>query len=168
MVLWFILLSKFLESLAYFIISIILTTYLSDHFGCSDISAGNIYGLLGFATSLYAVCFGQIVDFFGVRCGLILGSLLVFFGRFSLAFTDNLVVFNVFLFSLVSIGTALIIPILQIAIKRVVKIEQRAAAFAGFYIAMNIGALLSGLTIDSLRAALPPGKDKAPNTFVTW
>ena len=106
---------------------------------------------------MYAVLFGQIVDFFGVRCGLILGSLLVFIGRLSLAFTDNLIVFNVFLFTLVSIGTALIIPILQIAIKRVVKIELRAAAFAGFYMAMNIGALLSGVIIDSLRVALPTG-----------
>lgn len=148
--------------------SFILTTYLSDHFGCSDVQAGNIYGLLGFASSVYAVLLGQIVDFFGVRCGLILGSLLVLLGRFSLTFTDNLIVFSVFLFTLVSIGTALIIPILQIAIKRVVKAELRSAAFAGFYMAMNIGALLSGIVIDGLRLALPPGKDKAPNAFVTW
>lgn len=133
-----------------------MTTYLSDHFGLSDIQAGNLYGFWGFAVSVYAIGLGQVVDFFGVRCALLLGSLLVMIGRGFLTFTDNLVVFNVFLFTVTSIGTALIIPILQIAIKRVVKKELRAAAFAGFYMAMNVGAMLSGFLIDALRAALPP------------
>ncbi len=67
---------------------------------------------MGFAGSVYAVLLGQIVDLFGVRCGLLLGSLVVLLGRAGLAFTDNQIVFITLLFTLVAIGTALIIPIL--------------------------------------------------------
>lgn len=57
-----ILLIKFFESFAYFIISSVFTLYLSDQFYISDLNAGIYYATFNFLTAGYAILLGQVID----------------------------------------------------------------------------------------------------------
>ncbi len=63
------------------------------------------------------------------------------------------------LFSGLSVGTSIILPALQVAIKRFTNELTRPAAFSVFYVFMNLAAMMSGWTIDVLRAGLPRLED---------
>ena len=82
---------------------------------------------------------------------LIFASILIVIGRSGIALANNFTLFISLLLTIVAIGTSLTIPILQIGIKRITQPLTRPAAFAAFYIVMNIGAMLSGWIIDLLR-----------------
>lgn len=65
------------------------------------------------------------------------------------------VLFLISMFSALAMGTSVVLPALQIAIKRITTPVTRPAAFSLFYIFMNIAAMISGWTIDALRAKYP-------------
>lgn len=73
--LWLLYVLKFLGSYSYFGASIIVTKYLTDEFGFSDIEAGWAYGLFGLLIAIYGFLVGLLVDVLGVRRSLIAGNL---------------------------------------------------------------------------------------------
>ena len=60
-----------------------------------------------------------------------------------------------------TIGTSVVIPALQIAIKRITTPVTRPAAFSLFYIFMNLAAMTSGWIIDALRSRFPRNPDNS-------
>uniref|UniRef100_A0A7S3LHR3 Major facilitator superfamily (MFS) profile domain-containing protein n=1 Tax=Aplanochytrium stocchinoi TaxID=215587 RepID=A0A7S3LHR3_9STRA len=109
---------KFLESIAYFSTSQILTLYLSQDFGLSDVDSGLMYGLYGAMISLYGILFSSQVDKFGVRRSLVLGFLLSAIGRSILAVfhRNNIWLIYLSLFVLLPLSASLGIPVLLIGI----------------------------------------------------
>ena len=156
-----ILLIKYFESFAYFIISSIFTLYLSDEFGFSDFSAGVYYSTYNFLTAGYAILLGQIIDRLGVKISLAIAVSLTISGRLLIFLNTNGTIFIVIMFSALAMGTSIVIPALQIAIKRITTTVTRPAAFSLFYMSMNIGAMTSGWIIDALRAKYPRNPDNS-------
>ena len=155
--LYLVYLMKLLESYGYFSFSLIMVLFLSDEFGQTDAQAGWVYGLFGMMITLYGLCVGVLIDNFGVRKSLILGSVLLLISRFSAMLTTSMGLMYVNLFLLMPLGTALGIPVLATAIRRYTTADSRAVAFGLFYAAMNVAALLSGPAADLLRGAFACG-----------
>ena len=155
--LYLVYLMKLLESYGYFSFSLIMVLFLSDEFGQTDAQAGWVYGLFGMMITLYGLCVGVLIDNFGVRKSLILGSVLLLISRFSAMLTTSMGLMYVNLFFLMPLGTALGIPVLATAIRRYTTADSRAVAFGLFYAAMNVAALLSGPAADLLRGAFACG-----------
>lgn len=148
--LWFVYLLKFLESYAYFSMSMNFVLFLSEEFQYSDVGAGTLYGVWGVLISVYGLLTGLLIDKMGVKMSLVLGGILSLIGRgiFSLAPNKWLMVSSVVLF--MPVGFSLGIPVLTIAIKRYTVEENRTVAYGLFYSFMNISAVFSGIVTDSL------------------
>lgn len=58
---------KVLESYNYFSLSRILTLYLSEQFGISDMNAGSIFGAWGTLLTLYGIFLGSAIDWMGIK-----------------------------------------------------------------------------------------------------
>eukprot|EP00510_Aplanochytrium_minuta_P004646 CAMPEP_0184010956 /NCGR_PEP_ID=MMETSP0954-20121128/3537_1 /TAXON_ID=627963 /ORGANISM="Aplanochytrium sp, Strain PBS07" /LENGTH=489 /DNA_ID=CAMNT_0026290675 /DNA_START=124 /DNA_END=1594 /DNA_ORIENTATION=+ len=141
---------KFLESVAYFSTSQILTLYLSDEFGFSDVDAGLMYGVYGAIISFYGgIVFSKQVDRLGVKRSLMMGFWLSALGRGILAAFQNVYLIYISLFIFLPLSASLGIPVLLIGVKRHTTNENKTFAFGMFYTIMNVGALCCGPIIDS-------------------
>jgi MFS family permease len=133
--LWLIYVLKFFESYAYFMIDYTFTIYLSKVFELTDKQAALLYGSVGILTLFYGFIFsGYIIDRFGVKTALILGSTALFIGRLFGAFTTNFNVFLVVILTAGPLGFSLGIPVMQIGIRKIVPEKSRSVAFSIFYI----------------------------------
>lgn len=155
------LLIKFFESFAYFIISSVFTLYLTDQFTISDLDAGIYYATYNFLTAGYGILLGQVIDRLGVKTSLAIAVSLCITGRFLIFLVNSGVVFIIIMFSALAIGTSIVLPALQIAIKRITTPVTRPAAFSLFYVFMNIAAMMSGWIIDALRSRYPRNPDNS-------
>ena len=156
-----VLLIKFFESFAYFIISSVFTLYLTDQFAISDLDAGIYYATYNFLTAGYGILLGQVIDRLGVKTSLAIAVSLAITGRLLIFLANSEVFFIVLMFSALAIGTSVVIPALQIAIKRITTPVTRPAAFSLFYIFMNLAAMTSGWIIDALRSRFPRNPDNS-------
>jgi MFS family permease len=144
---------KMLYSYSYFSTSLNVTVYLTS-LGWSDSDAGWAYGLVGLLTSLYGLVGGFVVDRLGCRGALSIGAALAAASRFVLLHSSKHTLW-LSLFLLMPLGEALGIPVLTIAIKRILDSTpalDSGAAYDFFYVAMNVAALLAGLSTDLVRA----------------
>jgi len=141
---------KFVESFSYFATSQILTLYLSEEFGYSDVEAGVAYGIYGAAISLYGLVLGKWIDSIGIKKSLMAGFFLATCGRTCLSLTGNIYLVGFVLFVILPVAGALGIPVLLIGMKRNTNEINKAFAFGLFYTIMNVGALCCGPTIDLL------------------
>jgi dipeptide/tripeptide permease len=158
--LWLIYFLKFLESYAYFSMSLILTIYLSE-FGFSDEEAGWAYGVFGTLTSAYGIVVGVLIDNLGVKASLVLGATLLTVGRTAVALTRSRLLLNIMLYTCLPLGSALGIPVMSTGIRRYTNASNRAFGFSLFYSVMNIAALLSGLLVDTLRRVIAADSEGA-------
>lgn len=156
---------KFLESYAYFIISLSLTVYLSKEFGFSDMSAGWIYGGFGVACSGIGILAGPVIDRLGVKWSLVLGAAISAVSRLALTMTRSSTSVLVILFGIMPLGVSLGMPVMTIAIKRYTNSHTAVDGYSWFYAVMNLAALLSGLLTDALRNAWPNGAELFGSQF---
>ena len=155
--LWIIFVLKVLESFAYFSMSLNMTLYFSDEFGMSDQRAGWLFGTWGVLISVYGLLGGCLIDALGVRCSLILGSLISAAGRLLFALTTTHAGLLLATLCLMPAGMALGIPVLTIAVKRYSCSANRTFLFGLFYSVMNVAALVAGPVTDSLNSAFASG-----------
>jgi hypothetical protein len=148
--LWLVLLLKALESYSFFALSQVLVLFLTAEFHLDDRSAGSWYGAYGALVSVYGVLLARGVDKMGVVRTLRVGLLVSACSRLWLALgrTRSALAFN--LFVALPMAAAAGIPVLSIAVKRLTDDGNRAVAMGLFYIAYNVGALLSGVVVDTL------------------
>lgn len=138
---------KFLDSFSYFSFSLVLTLFLTEEFGYSDLSAGAIYGAWGALITLFGLLTGVIVDNLGVAASLRIGFTIQFIAKCMIFNTTSRTTLLVAL-TLLSLGGCLGIPVLVIGIRRYSTEKNRGFNFGLFYVIMNLAALLSGPTVD--------------------
>ncbi|MBS1262603.1 MAG: Dipeptide and tripeptide permease A [Calditrichaeota bacterium] len=148
---WFAYLIKVLESLAYFSSVLVLMIFLTQDMGLSDELAGTVFGVWSASMSFFMLFVGFIADSLGIKKALIVGLLIALVGRVAITFTTNPWVVYPGLFVL-SVGFAYMIPLIAAAVKLFSTKKAQKYAFSWYYVVMNIGAFIAGISLDGLRA----------------
>jgi dipeptide/tripeptide permease len=142
---WLANLMELCERAAYYGFFILLTVYLTDLVGFSDVMSGTISGL--FAGFLYFLppFSGAISDRIGFKNGLMLAFGLLTIGYFFLGVTHSKISV-IFFLAVLMIGASFIKPLITGTVAKTSNEVNRARAFSIFYWMVNIGSF-SGKTV---------------------
>jgi proton-dependent oligopeptide transporter, POT family len=141
---------KVLESLCYFSSVLVIMIFLTKDMGLSDVKAGWIFGLFSASMSFFMLFVGFIADSMGIKKALIVGLVISLVGRVAITFTVNPYVVYPGLIIL-SIGFAYMIPLIAASVKLFSTKKAQKYAFSWYYVVMNVGSLIAGLSLDWLR-----------------
>ncbi len=142
---------KVLESLAYFSSVLVLMIFLTQDMGLTDTMAGTIFGLWSASMSFFMLFVGFIADSLGIKKALIVGLLIALVGRLAITFTTNPWFVYPGLFVL-SVGFAYMIPLIAAAVKLFSTKKAQSYAFSWYYVVMNVGSFIAGISLDGLRS----------------
>ncbi len=168
---------ELLERLAFYAVFIVITLYLSNVWGFTDIQAGLISGFYSASLYLLPTFAGALADKMGFRNSILLAFLLLTIGYSGLAILPTMLQgAGLVSYGMTTTFTGLIgsyqqwsiIPILVIAaiggafikavisgtIARETATETRAKGYAIFYMMVNIGAFLGKTVVDPLRKSM--------------
>lgn len=168
---------ELLERLAYYAVFIVITLYLSNVWGFSDIEAGVIAGVFSASLYLLPTFAGAYADRIGFRSAIILAFFLLTIGYGGLGLLPTLLesaglvnygmtttftglneswlrwsITPVLVF--VIIGGAFIKAVISGTIARETTSENRAKGYAIFYMMVNIGAFIGKTVVDPLRRSM--------------
>ncbi|MDD2474554.1 MAG: MFS transporter [Dysgonamonadaceae bacterium] len=168
---------ELLERLAYYAVFIVITLYLSNVWGFSDIEAGFIAGIFSASLYLLPTFAGAYADRIGFRSAIILAFFLLTIGYGGLGLLPTLLesaglvkydmtttftglneswlrwsIAPVLVF--VVIGGAFIKAVISGTIARETTTENRAKGYAIFYMMVNIGAFIGKTVVDPLRRSM--------------
>lgn len=168
---------ELLERLAYYAVFIVLTLYLSNVWGFSDIQAGIIAGLFSAFLYLLPTFTGAIADKMGFRKAILLAFTLLTIGYSGLGLLPTLLqsaglvnygmvtrftgltesvhqwsIVPVLIF--IVIGGSFIKAIISGTVARETTTENRAKGYAIFYMMVNIGAFIGKTVVDPLRQSM--------------
>lgn len=141
---------KILESLCYFSSVLVLMIFLTQDMGLSDVAAGTIFGVFSASMSFFMLFVGFIADSMGIKKALLVGLVIALVGRILITFTTNPWVVYPGL-AILSIGFAYMIPLIAAAVKIFSTKKAQKYAFSWYYVVMNVGSLIAGLSLDWLR-----------------
>lgn len=168
---------ELLERLAYYAVFIVITLYLSNVWGFSDIEAGLIAGLFSASLYLLPVFSGAIADKIGFRSAIIFAFTMLTLGYAGLGILPTMLE-NAGLVEygmvttytglneshlrwsiiaplvLVVIGGAFIKSVISGTIARETTPENRARGYSIFYMMVNIGAFTGKTVVDPLRRSM--------------
>lgn len=168
---------ELLERLAYYAIFIVITLYLSNVWGFSDIEAGIISGVFSATLYLLPTFAGAYADKIGFRTAIMLAFGLLTLGYFGLGLLPTLLesaglvsysmttTFTglnesglrwsiVPVLTLIVIGGSFIKAVISGTVARETTSETRARGFAIFYMMVNIGAFIGKTVVDPLRKSM--------------
>lgn len=148
---WFAYLIKIFESLSYFSSVLVLMIFLTQDMGLDDVTAGTIFGLFSASMSFFMLFVGFIADSMGIKKALLVGLIIALVGRIAITFTINPWIVYPGL-AILSVGFAYMIPLIAAAVKLFSTRKAQKYAFSWYYVVMNVGSLLAGLSLDWLRA----------------
>ena len=168
---------ELLERLAYYAVFIVITLYLSNVWGFSDVEAGIIAGVFSASLYLLPTFAGAYADRIGFRSAIILAFFLLTIGYGGLGLLPTLLssaglveygmtttftglneswlrwsIAPVLVF--VIIGGAFIKAVISGTIARETTTENRAKGYAIFYMMVNIGAFIGKTVVDPLRRSM--------------
>lgn len=168
---------ELLERLAYYAVFIVITIYLSNVWGFSDIEAGVIAGVFSASLYLLPTFAGAYADRIGFRSAIILAFFLLTIGYGGLGLLPTLLesaglveygmtttftglneswlrwsIAPVLVF--VIIGGSFIKAVISGTIARETTKENRAKGYAIFYMMVNIGAFIGKTVVDPLRRSM--------------
>ncbi|MEW6073356.1 MAG: MFS transporter [Planctomycetota bacterium] len=152
--LWLIYGTKVLEILAYAAMNSILVLWLSADLGFSDARAGDVIAWWSTVITLVTVAVGSLVDAIGIKKSFLLGFWLCLASRGVMAFADSAWIALPLGMLPLAVGLALMVPVMNAALKRYATKKQQTMAFALFYMMMNLGFMLAGFLIDGVRGRL--------------
>ncbi len=132
------------ERAAYYGFFVVLTLYLTDVVGFTDVETGIIAGLFYGILYLLPPFAGAYVDKIGFKKGLILAFSLLTIGYFLLGVFTTKIPVIIFLIILM-VGAAFIKPLISGTVAKTTTEANRARGFSLFYWVVNIGAF-SGKT----------------------
>ncbi|MFV0378028.1 MAG: MFS transporter [Mangrovibacterium sp.] len=168
---------ELLERLAYYAVFIVITIYLSNIWGFSDIEAGAISGLFSGTLYLLPTFLGAYSDKIGFRKAIIIAFSLLTLGYAGLGLLPTLLesaglvsysmetTFSglessslrwsiVPVLVLIVIGGSFIKSVISGTVARETSSENRARGYAIFYMMVNIGAFTGKTVVDPLRKSL--------------
>lgn len=168
---------ELLERLAYYAVFIVITLYLSNVWGFSDIEAGVIAGLFSASLYLLPMFAGAYADRIGFRSAIILAFALLTLGYAGLGILptmlesaglvhyDMTTTFNglhdsylrwsiIPILILIVIGGSFIKSVISGTVARETTPETRARGYAIFYMMVNIGAFMGKTVVDPLRRSM--------------
>ena len=168
---------ELLERLAYYAVFIVITLYLSNVWGFSDIEAGVISGTFSACLYLLPTFAGAIADKIGFRSSIILAfslltlgygglgllpTLLESAGLVSYGMTTTFSGLNesmlrwsiVPVLILIVIGGSFIKAVISGTVARETTSETRARGYAVFYMMVNIGSFIGKTVVDPLRKSM--------------
>lgn len=168
---------ELLERLAFYAVFIVITLYLSNVWGFTDIQAGIISGFYSASLYLLPTFAGALADKMGFRNSILLAFLLLTIGYAGLAVlptmlqTAGLVSYGMTttftglvgstqqwsiipILIIAAIGGAFIKAVISGTIARETTTETRAKGYAIFYMMVNIGAFLGKTVVDPLRKSM--------------
>lgn len=168
---------ELLERLAYYAVFIVITLYLSNVWGFSDIQAGVISGVFSATLYLLPTFVGAFADKIGFRSSIIVAFSLLTLGYFGLGLlptllesaglvsydmkttftglTESSLQWSIVpVLILIVIGGAFIKAVISGTIARETTTENRARGYAVFYMMVNIGAFTGKTVVDPLRKSL--------------
>ncbi|WP_163715277.1 MFS transporter [Mangrovibacterium lignilyticum] len=168
---------ELLERLAYYAIFIVITIYLSNVWGFSDIEAGWISGVFSATLYLLPTFVGAYADKIGFRSAIIIAFSLLTIGYAGLGILPTMLQsaglvsygmetsFNglnesilrwsiVPVMVLIVIGGSFIKSVISGTVARETTSETRARGYAIFYMMVNIGAFIGKTVVDPLRKSL--------------
>ncbi|RNC63910.1 MFS transporter [Proteiniphilum sp. X52] len=168
---------ELLERLAYYAVFIVITLYLSNVWGFSDIEAGVIAGLFSAMLYLLPVFAGAISDKIGFRSAIILAFALLTVGYAGLGIlptmleSAGLVSYGMTTtytglngsylrwsiiapLILVVLGGSFIKSVISGTVARETTPENRARGYSIFYMMVNIGAFTGKTVVDPLRRSM--------------
>ena len=166
--------SELFERMAYYAVFIVITLYLSNTLGFSDIEASLISGLFSGGLYLLPLFTGAIADKIGYRRAMLIAFSLLFIGYVLLALVPTLLegaglveygeetVFKGIQFSserymivpvmiIIMIGGSFIKSVISASVARETISENRAKGYSIFYMMVNIGSFVGKSVIDPLR-----------------
>ncbi len=169
--------AELLERMAYYAVFIIITLYLSNTLGFSDIEASIISGLFSGGLYLLPMFTGAFADKIGYRKSIILAFILLAIGYFFLGllplmlesmglvqygeqttFTglrtsrERYLIIPVMV--ILMVGGSFIKSIISASVARETTSETRAKGYSIFYMMVNIGAFTGKCVIDPLRSCV--------------
>ncbi len=142
---------KVLESLCYFSSVLVLMAFLTQDMGLDDVAAGTIFGVFSASMSFFMLFVGFIADSLGIKKALIIGLFIALVGRVAISFTTAPWIVYPGLFVL-SVGFAYMIPLIAAAVKLFSTKKAQKYAFSWYYVVMNVGSLIAGISLDWLRS----------------
>ncbi len=154
---------QFFDGLAYFSMIIIISMYLTDNVGFSDMEQGLWQGIFFLFISAFMFAVGSICDVLGIKNSLFLGIGINTLARLGLAvapilFPGELMkVAAVVCLILMALGTSTSTPVVSAAIRRFTTRKIRGTGFNMYYLIMNIGAAIAGFAVvDGFRNSFGP------------
>lgn len=154
---WGIQLVNFLDCTAYFAILTIASLFLSKDLGMTDKNAGYTIALFTSATTILLTFSGMFTDWLGIRKSLrisMVASLLLRGAVLLVALMPalpNRGIIAAGLLVLMAPFMAAIQTVFQASCQRFTTLRSRSAGFNLWYLFMNIGAAMSGFSIDLVR-----------------
>ena len=168
---------ELLERLAFYAVFIVITLYLSDVWGFTDVQAGLVSGVFSASLYLLPTFAGAYADRIGFRAAIILAFFLLTIGYGGLGLLPTLLesaglveygmtthftglteswlqwsIIPVLIF--IIIGGAFIKAVISGTIARETTSENRAKGYAIFYMMVNIGAFIGKTVVDPLRQSM--------------
>ena len=168
---------ELLERLAYYAVFIVITLYLSNVWGFSDIEAGVISGTFSACLYLLPTFAGALADKIGFRSAILIAFLLLTLGYGGLGVlptfleSAGLVTYGmtttfsglnesylrwsiVPVLVLIVIGGSFIKAVISGTVARETTSETRASGYAVFYMMVNIGSFTGKTVVDPLRKSM--------------
>lgn len=168
---------ELLERLAYYAVFIVITLYLSNVWGFSDIEAGIISGTFSAFLYLLPTFAGAYADKIGFRSAIMIAFLLLTLGYGGLGLlptlleSAGLVSYNMTttfsglnesnlrwtiipVLALIVLGGSFIKAVISGTVARETTTSTRARGYAVFYMMVNIGAFMGKTVVDPLRKSM--------------
>ncbi|MCK5086429.1 MAG: MFS transporter, partial [Melioribacteraceae bacterium] len=150
---WLANLMELCERAAYYGFFIVLTLYLTDLVGFTDIETGIIVGIFYGLLYLFPTFVGAYVDKIGFKKGLIIAFSLLTIGYFFLGVFLTKPLVLLFLFVLL-VGASFIKPLITGTVAKTTTEKNRARGFSLFYWVVNIGAFSGKTFVPFIRQGL--------------
>ena len=159
---WLINAIQFLDGLAFFSMITVLTFYLTDNCGFSDIDSGAWVGIWSLYVTAFAFAVGSICDTIGIKKSFFIALSLVGAARGMLGLApvylsgDTLSYVVKTAIIIMALGSAFMGPVIKTAIRRFTSKETRATGFNFYYLLMNVAAIIAAaVIIDGFRRGFP-------------
>ena len=148
---WLLFIYKVVEYAAYAAMNMAMILWLSADCGLGDVAAGTYIAGWSMMLSIVNMVVGALLDTLGIRKTLIMSVVFLIISRFFMAFVVDPVLVFILGFIPLTLGFAIVLPLVSVAIKRYTTKETTALGFGLFYTLMNLGYAAGGIFFDWIR-----------------